>query len=495
MGEVYRARDSKLQRYVAIKVLPAAFTADRERLARFEREAQLLAQLHHPNIASVFGLEESSGVRALVMELADGEDLSTRIARGPIPLDEALPIAMQIAEALEAAHEHGIIHRDLKPANVKVRADGAVKVLDFGLAKALTPDGASAATNTAIEHSPTLTARATQLGTILGTAAYMAPEQARGKAVDCRADIWAFGVVLYEMLTGRRAFTGEDTSDVLAAVLRQEMDWGALPTNTPAPLRRLLERCLDRDPKQRLRDIGEARVVLSKAESLEPSGLPAPSPAVVTSRYPRFWIAVAAGCLLTGVALGTLGTALLRDASPVPTNPPVRTLIIPAAGRTLEDRQAISPDGKWIAYTAAGSLWIRNLSELEPREVRGSAGRTSTVLVAPERCRRLRSARHALQGFGRWRTARGVVQDHRRGLHGRVLERLAGSRVHVISRKLEWRGHACVRGWRNARAIHPGRRQERGAASRRPPLPAGRPQSPLHDRHIRLQRRRDRRRA
>jgi serine/threonine-protein kinase len=374
MGEVYRARDSKLHRHVAIKVLPAAFTLDRERLARFEREAQLLAQLHHPNIASVFGFEESSGVRALVMELVDGEDLSARLARGPIPLDEALPIAKQIAEALEAAHEQGIVHRDLKPANVKVRADGAVKVLDFGLAKALTPDGASAASNTAIEHSPTLTARATQLGTILGTAAYMAPEQARGKAVDRRADIWAFGVVLYEMLTGRRAFTGEDTSDVLAAVLRQEIDWSALPAATPPQLRRLLARCLDRDPKQRLRDIGEARVMLSKAESLEPSGLTAPSPAVATSSHPRFWVAVAAGSLLTGVVLGAFVTALWRGASPVPTNQPVRTLIIPATGRTLEDRQAISPDGKWIAYTAADSLWIRNLSELAPREVKGPQG-------------------------------------------------------------------------------------------------------------------------
>lgn len=372
MGEVYRARDTRLNRDVAIKVLPAAFTDDRERLARFEREAQLLAQLHHPNIATVFGLEEAIGVRALVMELVDGDDLSARIARGPIPLDEALPIAKQIAEALEAAHEHGIIHRDLKPANVKVRADGAVKVLDFGLAKALDPTGASDPASVA--HSPTLTARATQLGMILGTAAYMAPEQARGKAVDRRADIWAFGVVLYEMLSGRRAFAGEEISDVLAAVLRQEIDWSALRTDTPPQLRRLLERCLDRDPKQRLRDIGEARVALAEAESSAPKGLRPLTPVPATSNRPRFWITVAAGCLLTGLVVGAFVAARWRDASSVPADRPVRTLILPAAGRTLEDRQAISPDGKWIAYTAADSLWIRNLSELEPREVKGSQG-------------------------------------------------------------------------------------------------------------------------
>src|SRR5216110_3671474 len=217
MGEVYRARDTKLNRDVAIKVLPDLFASDAERLARFTREAQTLASLNHPHIAAIYGLEESGGVRALVMELVDGEDLSQRIARGAIPVDDALPIAKQIADALEAAHEQGIIHRDLKPANIKVRNDGTVKVLDFGLAKAMDPAGASSAD---AMNSPTLTARATQLGMILGTAAYMAPEQARGKAVDKRADIWSFGVVVFEMLTGRRAFRGDDVSDVLAAVLR-----------------------------------------------------------------------------------------------------------------------------------------------------------------------------------------------------------------------------------------------------------------------------------
>ena len=381
MGEVYRARDTRLHRNVAIKVLPAAFTDDRERLSRFEREAQLLAQLHHPNIATVFGLEESMGVRALVMELVDGEELSARIARGPIPLDEVLPIAKQIADALEAAHEHGIIHRDLKPANIKVRPDGAVKVLDFGLAKALDPAGTS---NPSVEHSPTLTARATQMGMIIGTAAYMAPEQARGKAVDRRADIWAFGVVVYETLTGRRAFAGDETSDVLASVLRQEIDWSALPADTPPRFRRLLERCLDRDPKRRLRDIGEARVTLTEVEPSDSSAgalASAQKPPVnpVLNRVARWrvapwlWIAVAVGCLLTGLAVGAFVGARRGDSS-VAADRPVRTMIVPAAGRTLEDRQAISPDGKWIAYTAGGILWIRNLAELEPREVKGSEG-------------------------------------------------------------------------------------------------------------------------
>src|SRR5213593_3685539 len=230
MGEVYRARDTKLNRDVAIKVLPVAFASDAERLARFTREAQTLAALNHPNIAHIHGLEESAGLRALVMELVDGDDLSVLIARGPMPLADALPIARQIADALEAAHEQGIIHRDLKPANIKVRADGTVKVLDFGLAKALAEDGSGSN----LSMSPTITSPAmTGRGVILGTAAYMSPEQARGKAVDNRSDIWAFGCVLYEMLTGKRAFEGEDVTDTLAAVLRGEPDWAAIPPDVP----------------------------------------------------------------------------------------------------------------------------------------------------------------------------------------------------------------------------------------------------------------------
>ena len=257
MGEVYRATDTRLERDVAIKVLPPALADDSARLARFRREAQTLAALNHPNIAHIYELAEG----ALVMELVEGDDLSLLIARGALPLAEALPIARQIAEALESAHEQGIVHRDLKPANVKVRADGTVKVLDFGLAKAIDSRDVLSADPA---DSPTMTAPGTKLGLILGTAAYMAPEQARGKSVDKRADIWAFGVVLYEMLSGARAFKGDGAVEVLAAVLRQDIDWTALPPETPARIRRLLSRCLDRDIKHRLRDIGEARVAIEE---------------------------------------------------------------------------------------------------------------------------------------------------------------------------------------------------------------------------------------
>ncbi len=260
MGEVYRARDTRLDRDVAIKLLPEVFAADAERLARFQREAKVLASLNHPHIGAIYGLEDAGGVTALVMELVEGEDLARRLSRGAIPLDEALPIARQIAEALEAAHEQGIVHRDLKPANIMVRLDGAVKVLDFGLAKALEP---AAGTGANVTPSPTITSPAiTQMGIILGTAAYMSPEQVKGRQADKRSDVWAFGVVLYEMLSGRRAFEGDDISDTLASVLRQDIDMTALPAATPPPVRRLVARCLDRDVRRRLRDIGEARVVL-----------------------------------------------------------------------------------------------------------------------------------------------------------------------------------------------------------------------------------------
>ena len=262
MGQVYRATDTTLGRQVAIKILPDAFASDPERLARFEREAKTLASLNHPHIAAIYGFEKSGGLHALVMELVEGDDLSQRIERGAIPLDEALPLAKQIAEALEAAHEQGIIHRDLKPANIKVRADGTLKVLDFGLAKAMDPAGTSSAN---AMNSPTLSMHATQAGIILGTAAYMSPEQARGKAVDRRADIWAFGVVLFEMLAGRALFAGETTTDIIAAVVTHEPDLGVLPAATPPRVRDLITRCLIKDPKQRLRDIGEARIAIDRA--------------------------------------------------------------------------------------------------------------------------------------------------------------------------------------------------------------------------------------
>src|SRR5436190_3577738 len=272
MGQVYRARDTKLNRDVAIKVLPDLFASDAERLARFAREAQTLASLNHPNIAAIYGLEEADGGKALVMELVEGDDLSQRIARGPIPLDEALPIARQIAEALEAAHEQGIIHRDLKPSNIKVRTDGNVKVLDFGLAKAMDPIDARQAANSSA-NSPTITSPAmTMRGVILGTAAYMSPEQASGKPVDRRSDLWAFGVVLLEMLTGRRTFTGETTTDVLASVLKSEPDWSQLPAATPPSVRRLLRRCLEKDRKRRAADAADVRLDIEEAMSRSSGG-------------------------------------------------------------------------------------------------------------------------------------------------------------------------------------------------------------------------------
>ncbi|HSF17633.1 MAG TPA: protein kinase, partial [Vicinamibacteria bacterium] len=376
MGEVYRATDTTLGRDVAIKVLPAAFAEDRERLARFEREAKLLASLNHPNIAHVYGfesatLDDGSSVHVLAMELVEGEDLSERLKRGPIPIDEALAIAKQIAEALEEAHEKGIVHRDLKPANVKLTPDGKVKVLDFGLAKVYMAESAPSA-STDLSQSPTLAQTGTQAGVILGTASYMSPEQARGKPVNKRADIWAFGVVLHEMLTGKRLFNGETTSDVLAAVLRQEIAWEALPEATPPGVQRLLIRCLDRDPRRRLRDVGEARIALSMTDETWPGGATAPMSGF-GAHWRRLRLVFLAGVLLVvGFVVGSLlpwGRALRPALSR-----PDRTLILPASGRTLDDSQAISPDGRWVAYTAGGALWIRNLGELDAREVPESRG-------------------------------------------------------------------------------------------------------------------------
>src|SRR5437868_336380 len=271
MGEVYRARDSKLGRDVAIKVLPELFANDGDRLARFEREAKVLASLNHPNIAQIYGVEDSGGGSALVMELVEGQTLAEllRASAGAraLSVDDALPIAKQIAEALEAAHDQGVIHRDLKPANVKVRADGTVKVLDFGLAKALEPSVPSSAS---AMMSPTISIHGTQAGLILGTAAYMSPEQARGKPADRRADIWAFGVVLFEMLAGRRPFDDGDVSDTLAGILKSEPAWQALPGDTPFALSRLLRRCLQKDPRQRLQHIGDARLEIDEHQKHGP---------------------------------------------------------------------------------------------------------------------------------------------------------------------------------------------------------------------------------
>jgi len=306
MDEVYRATDTRLHRDVAIKVLPPTFTADPERLARFEREAQLLAQLNHPNIAAIHGLEESGGIRALVMELVEGPTLADRLAHGALPLEESLAIARRIAQALEEAHQKGIVHRDLKPQNVKASVDGKVKVLDFGLAKAMDPVGGAAGTPSQLAQSPTLTLGATAQGVILGTAAYMSPEQARGLPVDKRADIWAFGVLAFEMLTGQTAFAAATVTDTLAAVLTREIDWSALPATVPPALRRLLRRCLERDPRNRLHDIADARIVLAEIErgdadfAEHPSGEPGRGGALGA----RGWVAVAIVASLAGAAIG-----------------------------------------------------------------------------------------------------------------------------------------------------------------------------------------------
>jgi serine/threonine protein kinase len=343
MGEVYRARDTRLKRDVAIKVLPADVAGNPERLGRFEREAHLLAALSHPGIGAIHGLEEADGTPAIVMELVEGEPLSDRMARGALPVDEAVAIARQVAGALEYAHERGIIHRDLKPANIVVSREGVVKVLDFGLAKAITGEAVESDVSDAT-HSPTLTSPATRAGVILGTAAYMAPEQARGKSVDRRADIWAFGVVLFEMLTGRRLFEGETVSDTIAAILTRTPDFAALPAGTPAHVRRLLARCLERDAKQRLRDIGEARVVLESAVDDTPARPPVSTGARRAAAVP-WTVAVVA-------VLAAAGWILVSSRTSPEEPDPIRY-----SQRTFRPQtifQALyAPDGQTIFYSAA----------------------------------------------------------------------------------------------------------------------------------------------
>ena len=361
MGEVYRARDSRLNRDVAIKTLPDAFASDSDRLARFQREAQLLASLNHPNIAAIYGVEESNGMRALVMELVEGSTLAERIAAGPIPLPEALSIAHQIADALEAAHEKGIIHRDLKPANIKLTPEEKVKVLDFGLARALEGDPTS--TNPA--NSPTLTLESTRAGVILGTAAYMSPEQARGKAVDKRADIWAFSLVLYEMLSGRITFEGETVSDTLAAVLRADIDWAHLPPGTPPKVRRLLQRCLERDPKRRLRDIGDAWIEMETPDE------PLAAPKKLQSKL--HWLPWLAAALIggAGIVWGLLHTP------PVQPHPVVRWTY---SQKGLLAFVKLSRDGARLVYSEiAGSgahLSLRMMDQFGARPIPGADGGT-----------------------------------------------------------------------------------------------------------------------
>ncbi len=340
MGEVYRAQDDRLGREVAVKVLPASLADDRERLARFEREARLLASLNHPNIATLHGLEEHQGQRFLVMELVPGESLEARLMKGPIPLEEALSIALAIAEGLEAAHERGIIHRDLKPANVMLSQDGKVKILDFGLAKAWQPEE----TGGDLTHSPTLTAQMTATGMLLGTAAYMSPDQARGKPVGKQADIWAFGCVLYEMLTGRPAFPGETISDTLAAVLRSDPEWEALPSATPEPLQRLLRRCLARDPRHRLSSLGDARLEIEEAAT------DAATPPVRPQATPRrsFPLMLAVAAVLTAIALAAV---LVGRGAPGSEAAIVYRPLTHQRGVIRSAR--FTPDGSTVVYSAA----------------------------------------------------------------------------------------------------------------------------------------------
>jgi serine/threonine-protein kinase len=371
MGEVYHARDTRLDRDVAVKVLPEAFTNDAERLARFDREAKSLAALNHPNIAQIYGLEESGHTHALVMELAEGEDLSRRIARGPVPIVEALAIARQLADALDAAHEHGIVHRDLKPANIKVGPDGTVKVLDFGLAKAIDQgSGIGDQRSGDPANSPTITSPAmTMRGVILGTAAYMSPEQAAGKIADKRSDLWSFGVILFEMLTGRRVFEGETTSHVLAAVLTKDPDWTLLPAAAPAPVRKLLRRCLERDRKRRIADAADARAEIEDAQS------PATNDVAPVVRR-RVWAPGIAGLLVGALATTIAMWAVMRRDPELrlvsrlnivlPANLPVTTF---GLDRDLD----VAPDGSFLVYRSGsqGLLVVRRFDGLDLTPIPG----------------------------------------------------------------------------------------------------------------------------
>jgi serine/threonine protein kinase/Tol biopolymer transport system component len=368
MGEVYRARDTKLKRDVAIKILPEEFSRHQERVARFQREAEVLASLNHPNIAAIHDLQEANGSRYLVLELVEGETLADRIARGPIPVEEALDIAKNICEALEAAHEKGIIHRDLKPANVKITPDGKVKVLDFGLAKAMS----GTANATTLSNSPTLVS-GTMGGAIIGTAAYMSPEQARGREADQRSDIFSFGCVLYEMLTGKQAFRGEDVSDVLASLMKLEPDWSALPRNTPASIHKLARRSLTKDRKQRLQAIGEARIVIEEQLRNPQSKAEVPVRAE-TSASKLLWILATVG--ITAALI--VSFLHFREARP---QERVLRYTIPSPENTANLHSfAISPDGRYLAVAAVVSgkrqLWLRALDGLQARAMPGTEDAT-----------------------------------------------------------------------------------------------------------------------
>jgi Tol biopolymer transport system component len=375
MGVVWKAHDTSLDRSVAIKVLPPVFAADPERLARFEREARLLASLSHPNIATVHSVHVVDGVRYLTMELVPGEDLAQRIARGPVPVAEAIEIARQIALALEAAHESGVIHRDLKPANVRITPDGRVKVLDFGLAKALE----ASVPASILSQSPTLVGTAMGAGTLIGTAAYMSPEQARGQTADRRADIWAFGVVIYEMLTGKRAFEGDTVSDILAAVLRAEPDRAPLPGELPRPVRTMLDRCLEKDPRRRLRDIGEALLVLEDVQAGRVAAEPAPIAAPRSAGRRRVVWAVGVGAI---AVLALLAGTALRPTAP---ETPLRKFTLALEKDEGEIASpVVSPDGRQIAFFHQRKLWIRDLGQLTSRALAEGVDEDFRPLWSPD---------------------------------------------------------------------------------------------------------------
>jgi serine/threonine-protein kinase len=384
MGEVWKAVDTTLDREVAIKFLPDAFASDDERLARFEREAKMLATLNHANIAAVYGLHESGGKRFIAMEMVPGEDLSERLARGPLSVEDAIDVARQVADALEAAHEQGVVHRDLKPANIKRTPDGKIKVLDLGLAKALAAETLSGPRSVSL--SPTLTSAGTVAGTLLGTAAYMSPEQAKGRPVDRRADIWAFGVVLHEMLTGEKLFEAETISETLAAVLRDEVSLGTLPAGIPASLRGLLKRCLERDPRTRLRDIGEARIALS------PESMTASGSAVTPTAQPSSGLSRALPWVLVALFVVVAAVSLWRGSSGPAGNRELLTLVAPIAGdlRLPTDQMgimALSPDGKNLALVLESDsdkmLYVRKLDSVELVQIPDTKG-AATPFFSPD---------------------------------------------------------------------------------------------------------------
>ncbi len=479
MGEVYRARDRRLSRDVAVKLLPESFAADPERVTRFTREAHLLAAMNHPNIAHMYGVEEierQSGPAsaALIMELVEGTTLADRLAEGPLPSVEAIAIARQIAEALEYAHDHGVVHRDLKPANVKLRGDGVVKVLDFGLARALVP-GTDVPD---VSASPTELPLATEAGVILGTAAYMSPEQARGRAVDRRADIWSFGVVLFEMLAGRRVFDGTAATEIIAAVIRDDPPWDALPAATPPYLRALLERCLERDVRRRLRDIGEARIVLE-----QPPGIPADRRAIGSARRQT------AKCVVAGnrrdcFVAGWIGTAawLSRPAVVTPARPlqfaiPLASSVAGLNHQNLTLALAVSPDGQHVATVGPEGIWLWSATAGAARLVEDTVGAAAPFFSADGNHIGFFARRGAAAGCGRRRSGQ---LDHARAL---------GQRGHMGRRRHDPLQHLDRSHFRPLAGVGPRRRAQAhrsGEGSGEPPrlsfLSPGRAPLSLHPR-------------